>query len=129
MVKKPPFFLDLEQASSLLDGCLMQPLKLTVAPSGRRNSLLSKYSTRNKSQNVIPSLSSYFIFIFTIFPPAFLPACSISFANCFFISVSFLFFFIIYIPRNLIFLLNSIAMVKEAHTFPGSKVTSSPLYC
>ncbi|MFE4709175.1 hypothetical protein [Peribacillus simplex] len=43
--KKYPFFLDLEQASSLLDGCLMQPLKLTVAPSGRRNDLLSKYST------------------------------------------------------------------------------------
>ncbi|WP_148359667.1 hypothetical protein [Peribacillus simplex] len=44
MEKKQPFFLDLEQASSLLDGCLM-PLKLTVAPSGRRNNLLSKYST------------------------------------------------------------------------------------
>lgn len=45
MEKKTSFFLDLEQASSLHDGCLMQPLKLTVAPSGRRNNLLSKYST------------------------------------------------------------------------------------
>ncbi|WP_352927463.1 hypothetical protein [Peribacillus simplex] len=33
MEEKHPFFLDLEQASSLLDGCLMQPLKLTIAPS------------------------------------------------------------------------------------------------
>ncbi|MFJ7931624.1 hypothetical protein [Peribacillus sp. NPDC096448] len=39
--KKHPFFLHLEQASGLLDGCLMQPLKLTGAPSGRRNNLLS----------------------------------------------------------------------------------------
>lgn len=45
MEKKTSFFHDLEQASSLHDGCLMQPLKLTVAPSGRRNNLLSKYST------------------------------------------------------------------------------------
>ncbi|MFE5430647.1 hypothetical protein [Peribacillus simplex] len=43
--EKNPFFLDLEQASSLLDGCLMQPLKLTVVPSGKRHNLLSKYST------------------------------------------------------------------------------------
>ncbi|MBT2668987.1 hypothetical protein J7J00_26725 [Bacillus sp. ISL-4] len=53
-MEKKHFFLDLEQASSLLDGCLMQPQKPTVAPSGRRNNLLSKYSTRNKSQNVTP---------------------------------------------------------------------------
>ncbi|MCF7622037.1 hypothetical protein ACPOM7_27305 [Peribacillus castrilensis] len=45
MEKKHPFFLDLEQqASSLLDGCLMQPQELTGALSGRRDNLLSKYS-------------------------------------------------------------------------------------
>lgn len=64
MEKKHLFFLDLEQASSLLDGCMMQPLKHTVAPSGRRNNFLSKYSTL-----VIKVRMSFLRFLLTLSLP------------------------------------------------------------